>query len=113
MPRPAPWAILGDMALLIVNHAHVWNPSRREGEPAAPRAVWMQDGRIVDVTPVDAAPADAARSDVRVVSFPGGFVLPAFVDAHFHLLSLAHKSLRCDLSTTRSAADVAAYLDGY
>ena len=101
------------MALLIVNHAHVWNPSRGEGEPAAPRAVWLKDGRIVDVTPVDAAPPDGARSDVRVVSFPGGFVMPAFVDAHFHLLSLAHKTLRCDLSTARSAADVAAYLDGY
>jgi predicted amidohydrolase YtcJ len=101
------------MALLVVNHAHLWNPSREGGEAASPRAVWIRDDRIVDVTPVDAVPADGARSDVRVVSFPGGFVLPAFVDAHFHLLSLAHRSLRCDLGGTQSADDVIARLDDH
>jgi predicted amidohydrolase YtcJ len=40
-------------------------------------------------------------------------VLPAFVDAHFHLLSLAHRSLRCDLADTQSAADVVARLDDH
>ncbi len=101
------------MSLLIVNHAAVWNPSRNDGEPATPRAVWIEGDRIVDVTPVDAAPRDGARSDVRVISFPGAFVMPAFVDAHFHLLSLAHKSLRCDLSGARNAADVVARMQEY
>ena len=104
---------MGRMPLLIVNHAQVWNPSRGEGDPAAPRAVWIQGDRIVDITPVEAAPQPGAQSDVRVISFPGAFVMPAFVDAHFHLLSLAHKSLRCDLSAARSAADVAATIAEY
>ena len=73
----------------------------------------MQGDRIVDVTPVEAAPKDGERSDVRVVSFPGAFVIPAFVDAHFHLLSLAHKSLRCDLAPAQSAAEVVARLEAY
>jgi predicted amidohydrolase YtcJ len=101
------------MSLLVLKDARVWNPSRGEGEPAQPRAVWMQGDRIVDVTPVEAAPRDGERSDMRVISFPGAFVMPAFVDAHFHLLSLAHKSLRCDLSSARSAADVVAFLEAY
>lgn len=104
---------MGRMPLLIVNHAQVWNPSRGEGDPAAPRAVWIQDDRIVDITPVEAAPQPGAQSDVRVISFPGAFVMPAFVDAHFHLLSLAHKSLRCDLSPARSAGDVVALIETY
>jgi hypothetical protein len=99
------------MSLLIVNHAQLWNPSRSDGEAAALRAVWMQGDRVVDVTPVEAAPRPGDRSDVRVVSFPGAFVMPAFVDAHFHLLSLAHRSLRCDLSSAHSAADVVAALE--
>ena len=101
------------MSLLIVNQARVWNPSLGEGEPAEPRAVWIQGSRIVDVTSVDAAPRESARSDVRVISFPGGFVIPAFVDAHFHLLSLAYKGLRCDLAPAHSAAEVVALLEPY
>jgi predicted amidohydrolase YtcJ len=101
------------MSLLIVNHAAVWNPSRTDGDPATPRAIWMQGDRIVDITPVEAAPKDGARSDVRVLSFPGAFVMPAFVDAHFHLLSLAHRTLRCDLAPARNAADVVARLEAY
>jgi predicted amidohydrolase YtcJ len=99
--------------LLILNHARVWNPSHGEGEPAEPRAIWIQGGRIVDVTNVDAAPRESARDDVRVLSFPRSFIMPAFVDAHFHLLSLAYKGLRCDLAPAESAADVAARMDQY
>lgn len=101
------------MKLLVINHASVWNPSLDDAQPAQPRAVWIQNGRIVDVSSVEAAPQPGARDDVRVISFPRGFVMPAFVDAHFHLLSLAHKSLRCDLSTTESAAEVGERLSEY
>jgi predicted amidohydrolase YtcJ len=97
----------------IVIIANVWNPSRDGGEPAQPRAVWIANGRVADVTPVELAPKPGARPDVEVMSYPRGFVMPAFVDAHFHLLSLAHKSLRCDLSTTQSASEVAARLADY
>lgn len=97
----------------LVISANVWNPSRDDAQPAQPRAVWIQGGRIVDITSVEAAPKESARDDVRVISSPRGFVMPAFVDAHFHLLSLAHKSLRCDLSTTQSAAEVGERLAQY
>jgi predicted amidohydrolase YtcJ len=93
--------------------ANVWNPSRGGGEPAQPRAVWIENGRVADVTPVESAPKAGARPDVEVMSYPRGFVMPAFVDAHFHLLSLAHKALRCDLSTTQSASDVGERLADY
>lgn len=97
----------------IVIIANVWNPSRGGGEPAQPRAVWIENGRVADLTPVENAPKPGARPDVEVMSYPRGFVMPAFVDAHFHLLSLAHKSLRCDLSITLSAAEVGERLADY
>jgi len=96
--------------MLVVTGARVWNPSRGGGDPAEPRAVWINGDRIVEVTPVDAAPAPGARADITVLSYPGRFVLPAFVDAHFHLMSLANKSLRRDLSSARDAADVVSLL---
>ena len=101
---------MAGMSLLVVNHARVWNPSRDGAEPAEARAVWIHDGRITQLTPTAAAPAPGARDDVRVLSFPGAVVMPAFLDAHFHLLSLAHHSLRGDLSEARDAEDVVAVL---
>jgi hypothetical protein len=98
------------MSLLVVNGASVWNPSRAGAEAAAPRAVWIRDGRVVDLTPPAAAPKPGARTDVRVLSLPGRFLIPAFVDAHFHLLSLAHQSLRCDLGRARSAREAVSLL---
>ena len=53
-----------------------------DAEPFA-GAVWIRDGRIVDVTPGDktkAGFADAARVDVGEA-----FVLPGFIDMHNHL----------------------------
>lgn len=97
----------------IVIIGNVWNPSRDGGEPAQPRAVWIENGRVADVTPVESAPKPGARPDVHMMNYPRGYVMPAFVDAHFHLLSLAYKALRCDLSTTLSAAEVGARLADY
>lgn len=93
--------------------ASVWNPSRDDARPAQPRAVWIQSGRIVDITAVEAAPKAGSRADVDVLSYPRGFVMPSFVDAHFHLLSQAHKSLRCDLSSAQNATEVADRLVAY
>lgn len=97
----------------LVVVANVWNPAREDAQPAQPKAVWIQNGRIADITPVESAPKAGARPDVDVWSFPRGFVMPAFVDSHFHLLSLAHKSLRCDLSAAESAAEVGTRLADY
>ncbi len=95
----------------IVVIANVWNPSRDGGAPAQPRAVWIENGVIANLTAVENAPKPGARPDVQVLAYPYGYVMPAFVDAHFHLLSLAYKSLRCDLSTTQSASEVVARLE--
>jgi hypothetical protein len=98
------------MEMIVLNEARVWNPACGAGEPAEPRAVWIRDGRIADVTPPSAAPAPGARADVRVLPLPGRSLMPAFVDAHFHLMSLAHAQLRADLSMADNAAGVAASL---
>ena len=97
----------------IVIIANIWNPSRDGGEPAQPGAVWIENGRIADVTDAENAPKPGTRPDVDVLHYPRGYVMPAFVDAHFHLLSLAHKSLRCDLATTLSAAEIGERLADY
>lgn len=97
----------------IVIIANIWNPSREGGEPAHPAALWIDSGRIADVTAPEAAPRPGARPDVELLNYPRGYVMPAFVDAHFHLLSLAHRSLRCDLATTQSAADIGERLNAY
>lgn len=101
------------MKRTIIIIASVWNPSRGGGEPARPAAVWIENGCISDITTVEAAPRPGTRSDIDILSHPFGYVMPAFVDAHFHLLSLAHKSLRCDLAPTQSAAEVGERLAEY
>jgi predicted amidohydrolase YtcJ len=58
------------------------------------------------VLPGVAAPQPGARPDVRVFDATHKFVCPAFVDAHFHLIALANKSCRVDLSGATSARDV-------
>lgn len=70
------------------------------GQPYA-RSMLVRDGRIaaLDVGPV----GDAAAVDIG-----GRFVLPAFVDAHCHLLSFAASLLAADCSpaAVRSIADI-------
>src|SRR5262249_12200395 len=97
----------------IVIIANIWNPSREGGQPAHPGAVWIDNGRVADITAIEMAPKQGARPDVDVLSYPRGYVMPAFVDAHFHLLSLAHKALRCDLARTQSAGEVGERLADY
>jgi predicted amidohydrolase YtcJ len=90
------------MSMLVITGARVWRDTGLFEE----RSIWMRDGRVVELTPASAAPT-SSRDGLRVVSWPGRTILPGFVDAHTHLLALAHKALRCDLSGARSAADVA------
>ncbi len=62
-------------------------------------------------------PADsrqiAARDDVDTVKLRRGFLVPGFVDAHFHLVAGALKQWRCDLGSARSIEDVGALLETY
>lgn len=71
--------------------------------------VWIKGGRILAADYGDGARPHGGGADLRL-SARGGYVLPAFVDAHFHLTSLALKTLRCDLSSAVSAEEVAARL---
>jgi predicted amidohydrolase YtcJ len=98
------------METLVIAGARVWTDDGLGAIRFEPRSIWIRDGRIVEVLPGVAVPSPGARADVRVFDAGGKFAIPAFVDAHFHLLSLAHKGLRCDLSRASSAADVVAGL---
>lgn len=98
------------MSTLVIAGARVWTDDGHGGIRFEPRTIWIRDGRIVEVLPGVTAPSPGARPDVRVCDARGRFVIPAFVDAHFHLLALANKGLRCDLARTTSAADVVARL---
>ncbi len=89
------------MNSLAIADASVWVADGRFEE----RTVWIRDGRV-DALGARGEAALAQRPDVRVLSFPRCFVLPAFVDSHVHLLALASKRLRCDLSAAQSARDV-------
>jgi len=90
------------MSTRAIRGARVWNGAGG----FVPRTVWIRDGRIIEVTP----PADHTPPGVDILDAPGRFVLPAFLDAHTHLLALANKELRIDLSATRSAEETVARL---
>jgi predicted amidohydrolase YtcJ len=96
---------MAGMSSLAIADASVWVADGRFEE----RTVWIRDGRVEAVGARGEATL-TQRADVRVLSLPRCFVLPAFVDSHFHLLALANKRLRCDLSAAQSARDVVAAL---
>ena len=87
--------------MLVITGARVW----RDPGLFEERSIWIRDGRVVELTPSSAGPT-GGRDGLRVVSWPGRFILPGFVDAHTHLMAIAHKELRCDLSGALAAADV-------
>lgn len=87
-------------ALLITNaRVLTMDPARPEAS-----ALLIRDGRIVALDPPSAA---APRVDLG-----GRFVLPAFIDAHCHLLAFAASLLAVDCSpaAVRSIADIQALL---
>ncbi len=96
------------MSTLVISGARVWTEDASGSIRFEPRTIWIRDGRVVEVLPGASAPVAGARPDVRVFDATHKFVCPAFVDAHFHLIALANKSLRVDLSAATSAGDVVA-----
>jgi predicted amidohydrolase YtcJ len=60
----------------------------------------------------DAAELRAADlpADAEAIDLGGAYLIPGFVDTHFHLTSLALKKLRCDLSATASMDELYATL---
>jgi hypothetical protein len=97
------------MSMLAITGGRVWIHDGATSVRFEPRTVWIRGGRVVEVLP-GPAPAPGARADVERFDATGKFVCPSFIDAHFHLVALAHKMLRCDLSAASSAADIAARL---
>lgn len=89
------------MSTIVFAGARVWIDEARFEE----RTLWVSDGRIAGIGGRAGAADAAGRDDVRLLDFSGKYIIPSFVDAHFHLLALAGKRLRCDLSGARSARD--------
>jgi predicted amidohydrolase YtcJ len=71
------------------------------------RAVAVRRGRIVYVGP-DTFPSDLIGPHTEVVDLRGGMMLPAFEDAHVHLIDGGVELGDCDLNPAESAAAVAA-----
>ena len=94
------------MSTLVISGARVWTDDGAGSIRFDPRTIWIRDGRVVEVLPGTTAPLAGARPDVRVFDATGKFVCPAFVDAHFHLIALANKGLRVDLSGANDARDI-------
>lgn len=89
------------MSTIVFAGARVWIDEARFEE----RTLWVSDGRIAGIGGRAGAADAAGREGVRVIDFTGRYIIPSFVDAHFHLLALAGKRLRCDLSDAAGARD--------
>ncbi len=90
------------MSTTVFAGARVWVDDARFEE----RTLWVSDGRVAGLGGRGGAADAAGRDDVRVLDFAGKYIIPSFVDAHFHLMALAGKQLRCDLSGAASAVGV-------
>ena len=91
------------MSTIVFAGARVWIDEARFEE----RTLWVSDGRVAGIGGRGGAADAAGRDDVQVLDFSGKYIIPSFVDAHFHLLALAGKQLRCDLAGAKSARDAA------
>ena len=87
------------MEAFEISNAHVWTHDLDGSVRFEKRSITFLDGRIAESQPASAG-----------LGASGRFVCPGFVDAHFHLIALANKSLRVDLGGASSAADVVARL---
>jgi len=83
--------------------AQVFNSSTRA---FAARDVLVDGDRITDVVSPRRAHCEMPESARLVVDATGRYLVPGFVDAHFHLLALALRRLRCNLSAADGADDV-------
>lgn len=82
-----------------IGNGHVWTRDLDGSARFEKRSITFYDGHIAE-----------GRHAPGAMGASGRFVCPGFVDAHFHLISLANKSLRVDLSGATAAADVVARL---
>ena len=90
------------MSALLLHNARVLTM-----DPARPRAeaVAVRDGRIVAVGGAAEA-AGALGVDAERIDCQGGALLPAFIDAHCHLLAYAASLRSVDCTGARRIADI-------
>ena len=67
-------------------------------------ALIVQDDRILHIYNDD-EPLPDRDENIEQIDLGGKYLLPGFVDAHFHISSLALKSLCCDLGGAGTAAE--------
>jgi len=77
------------------------------------RALLLRDGVIVDLLAPREADSLRKRDDVAAVDMAGSWIVPGLVDAHIHLVALALRSVRCDLSAAKSAPAIVAALQRF
>ena len=87
------------MEAFEIGSGHVWTHDLDGSVRFEKRSITFYDGRIAE-----------GRHAAGTIGASGRFVCPGFADAHFHLISLANKSLRVDLSGATGAADAVARL---
>ncbi|MFH1755427.1 MAG: amidohydrolase [Candidatus Latescibacterota bacterium] len=75
----------------------------REGTFA--KSSLIVDGPRIAGVSTGGTPAPGSRDGIEAIDVGSRYLLPGFVDAHFHIRSLALKSLRCDLGGSASAAE--------
>jgi len=90
------------MNSLLFRNAHVVTMADDIPEAVA---VAVRDGAITAVGSFDKAAA-ASGSEAERIDCGGGVLLPAFIDAHCHLLSYASSLISVDCGSARSIADV-------
>lgn len=90
------------MTELLFHNANVYtmDPARLRAE-----AVAVRDGRIVAVGNTRDA-ASAVGTDAQGIDCGGGALVPAFIDAHCHLLSCAASLRSVDCRNARSIAEI-------
>ena len=90
------------MTSLLLHNANVITMA---GDGLQADAVAIRDGAIVAVGSAEET-ASALGSEASRFDCDGGVLLPAFIDAHCHLLSYAASLLAVDCSAARSIAEI-------
>lgn len=83
-----------------------------EREDAVFEALLVRDGLVVCTGTLPEVGA-AAASDAQQIDLAGHCVMPAFIDAHSHLVMSAQFSAMADLSGCRDEVEIQAVLDGF
>ncbi|WP_335342395.1 amidohydrolase [Polycladomyces zharkentensis] len=90
-----------EKTLFLHGHVITMDAGRESAE-----AVYVENGRIVDVGTSQDLLLHWGRADVRCVDWQGATVYPGWVDSHVHLAAYGMLRHRLDLSGTRSKGEM-------